>query len=249
MFIGYLGMFDLCVCLVECLYISAWFLCYFTLGKCFSCWCLAFAYLPHVQGFCYLPVLKSLVVEKNTGNFCLVWRSMVKGIGETFQGTLWPQGHLPRLQVMLRSTSSGSLQGGRTRGDQVSMTSQWWISKKQNLLHQTLPGLLHLYRIRNCLAWWSRNMIGKRHVMTCLLFSTQQMETCSWQHHCMGFPRMNLDHRSIIYLDNLHGCQFSPCDTSVQMQLICASHSGFRVLKVLKVWIWTLFSDVGLLHR
>lgn len=31
--------------------------------------------------------------------------------------------------------------------------------------------------------------------------------------------------------------------------MICASHSGFRVLKVLKVWIWTLFSDVGLLHR
>jgi len=145
---------------------------------------------------------------------------MVKGIGETSPGILWPQGHLPRLQVMLRSTSSGSLQEGRTRGDPVSMTSQWSISKKQNLLHQTLQGLLHLYRIRNCLAWLSRNMIGNCQVMTCLLFSILQMEICSWQHHCMAFLHMNLDHRSIIYLDNLHGRQFSPCDTSVQMQLM-----------------------------
>lgn len=145
---------------------------------------------------------------------------MVKGIGETSLGTLWSQGHQLRLQVMLRSTSSGNLQEGRIRGDPVSMTSQWSISKKQNLLHQTLPNPLLHFRTRNCLAWLSKNMSGNCRVKACQLFSIPQVETCSCLHHCMAFLHMNLDHRSKIYLDNLHGCQFSPCDTILHMQLM-----------------------------
>ena len=177
---------------------------------------------------------------------------MVKGIGETSLGTLWPQGHQLRLQVMLRSTSSGSLQEGRIREDPVSMTSQWLISKKQNLLHQTLPNPLLHFRIRHCLAWLRRNMSGNCHVRACPLFSIPQVETCSCQHHCMAFLHMNLDHRSKIYLDILHGCQFSPCDAILQMQLMRHRWS-MQVVQGLEFWRYKSFkpfsSDAGLLHR
>jgi len=151
-------------------------------------------YLTLIQCFCSI------------GNFCWVWRSMARETGETSLGILWPRGHQLKSQVMLRSISLGSFQEGRIRGDQVSMISQWSISKTQNCLHQTVTVLL----LRNiwwrlqinrkiiiCPAWLSKNLTGNHQTRACHLFLIQLKETCLW-HRRAGFLHTNRNRRGVM---------------------------------------------------
>lgn len=106
---------------------------------------------------------------------------------------------------MLRSISYGKFQEGRIKGDPVSMTSQWSISKKQNLLHLNLLRTIQLRlrinsRIINRLAWLSRNMTGNRKTRVFHLFSIQLKEMCLW-HRCVGFLPTNQNHQGVMYFE------------------------------------------------
>lgn len=145
------------------------------------------------------------------GNFCWVWKSMARETGETSLGILWPQEHQLKSQVMLRSISLGSFQEGRIRGDQVSMISQWSISKKWNRLRQKVTILLLWtiwwrlqinHRIIICPAWLSRNLTGNYQMKACHLFSIQLKETCLW-HRRAGFLHKNRNHRGVMYSEAL----------------------------------------------